>query len=171
MRRKENIHVFTATDIPQLTSSELFKLWHDQAYGIMTRGAIEIEYNRRKNSDVQYVVFIDIDKIHDLNSQYATETSDGYEIVNAMVREAFVLVRSTDLLIGAGRYQSGDECVFLIQGDPDVFCEKLMAALCGQGLSATMAYTEPLDDFEETVKRAAIKVQQAKKARPGGGRR
>ena len=146
----------------ELTQTELEQLWHDKAYGVLTRPAIEIEYNRRSAGQIHWVIFLDLDNIHNLNSQFASDTEDGYSKVDEKVRAAFASVRSTDLLV-AGRFKSGDEVVFLIAGDPERFCERLQTSLNEQGLSATMAYTQPLQDFETTIKQAAIQVKRAKK--------
>lgn len=152
------------------TPEEIKSLWSDKAYGIYTRPAIEIIYNRRAADEIHYLILVDLDNIHNLNSQYATAESDGYDIVDGFIRAAFSSVRDTDLfiLVAPGRYKSGDEVAFLIRGDPVKFCERLQESLNEQGLSATMAWTEPLADFEATAKTAAIKVKKQKQSNQRG---
>jgi len=153
-----------------LTQQELEMLWQDKAYGILTRPAIEIVFNRRSDQHFDYVVFIDVDNIHNVNDAHAVDGKNGYEITNALIRHAFEKIRKEDLLVyvNAGRHLSGDEVVFYINGNPEAFCEKLQLALNEVGLSATMAYSVPLETYEETVDVCVVKVQAAKKLNQRG---
>lgn len=155
-----------------LTQQEFESLWHDKAYGIYTRPALEIMFERRiRQGERSWAVLLDIDGIHNINAQYATSDSDGYAYTDNLLRTAFerVQIRSTDLAC-MGRYKSGDEiaCLLRIQGNPQQFCERLLGELRAQGLSATLVYLEALPTFEETFKQASILLQANKKANNRG---
>lgn len=100
-------------------------------YGILTRAAFELE--KRNLEHGQYVVFGDVDDMHQLNTQY------GYEEVNTKIRTA-LQVRSNDLLL-TGLWFSGDEIVFVISGNPEGFCKRIEQSFSDHGMSITLAHT------------------------------
>lgn len=108
------------------------RLSHDKAYNVLTRPALEIEFEHRAPAGDVYAVFIDLDGIHELNKLHGS-----YERVDAMIRRAFKM-RSGDLLL-SGRWKSGDEVVFIVRSDPTGFIDRLQRSLKKNGLSATCA--------------------------------
>lgn len=124
-------------------------------YGILTRAAFEME--KRKLTNGQFVVFGDIDNMHGLNTQY------GYEAVNQKIREA-LQVRSSDLLLN-GLWFSGDEIVFIINGDAQGFCKRVKESFAEQGMGITLAFAEVLNDMDLAIQEAAAIVQSVKAER------
>lgn len=147
----------TQEQIAQL-QAELAELKYDKAFGILTRPAVAIEY--RKNVSGGYVIFLDLDEIHELNDRL------GYAQVDRLIKRA-LKIRSTDLRL-AGRWASGDELFFYIQGNPVEFCKRLLTNLSKFGLSGTCAYTKATANIEKTVKKASDRVQQAKRENKRG---
>jgi len=139
-------------------------LKHDNAFGILTRGGLEIEY--RKLTGDQYAVFIDLDGIHALN-----EKLGSYEAVDALVRNAFASRRDDLVLTIAGKWKSGDEILFIVKADPDGFIARLHSDLAANGLSATAAYARiENNDLFAAVNIASSQVAAAKIARGITGR-
>lgn len=123
-------------------------------YGILTRAAFEIE--KRKVANGQYVIFGDVDQMHELNTQY------GYEEVNARVRKA-LQIRGTDLLV-MGLWFSGDEIVFVIRGDADGFVERVRNSFSNLGMGITLAGSEIVDGEIDIAIQIAAEAVQAQKA-------
>lgn len=126
-------------------------------YGILTRAAFEIE--KRKVKHGQYVVFGDIDRMHEMNTQY------GYEVVNEKIREA-LQIRSGDLLL-TSLYFSGDEIIFVINGDPQGFCNRIVESFRNQELGITLAFASiPWHgSIDKAIEVAASNVQAQKRNR------
>lgn len=138
------------------------KMKLDSAYGILTRPGLEIEY--RNLTGEMYAVFIDLDKIHELNNKHGSQ-----EPVDKMIRRAFKM-RHDDLLL-AGRWKSGDEIVFIVKTDPDGFSTRLQSNLKRHGLSATCSAAKIENhDLQTAVNVAMKKVYAAKKSNHRGGR-
>lgn len=116
----------------QMLQQQLAHLAVDASFNVTERKAIDFEL-RRYADDARYVVFLDVDHMHEANQEH------GYEIVNGMVRRA-VHIRHADVLIRA-RWFSGDELVFILAGNVESFCERIKKAFQNEGLSVTMAYT------------------------------
>lgn len=134
-------------------------LKHDSAFGILTRGGLEIE--ARKLTGELYAIFIDLDGIHALN-----EKLGSYEAVDALVRKAFSMRRADLVLAIAGKWKSGDEVLFIVRGDPDGFIARLHSDLAANDLSAMAAYAKiENNDLFAAVKIAAKQVAAEKKAR------
>ena len=134
-------------------------LKHDQAFGILTRPGLEIEY--RKLTGDLYAVFIDLDGIHALN-----EKLGSYGPVDAMIRNAFSMRRDDLMLVIAGKWKSGDEVLFIVKADPDGFIARLHSDLSANGLSASAAYAKiENNDLFAAVKIASSQVATAKKSR------
>lgn len=134
--------------------SENEALKHDPAYGILTRPGFEIEM--RKVTDATAVIFLDVDKFHDIND------SHGYEGANTMMRNA-LNIRHDDILLMGRRY-SGDEIVILVKGDAKRVCERVQESLNKHGLSATISYQTLNAFIEPAVQQAFKRVQDAKRA-------
>lgn len=125
-------------------------------YGILTRAAFEME--KRKFIDGQYVVFGDVDAMHQMNTRY------GYQTVNQKIRRALE-VRSDDLLL-TGLYFSGDEIVFIVKGDPEGFCNRLQNSFVKHNLSITLAHAQIVaGDMDKAIEIAAQDVQEQKRTR------
>jgi hypothetical protein len=139
--------------------AELKELSQDKAYGGLTRPALEIEH--RKHADkCQYVVFADLNKVHELNAEH------GQDKMDEMIRTAFSFtIRDADVIL-FGRWKSGDEIAFLVSGNPDGFIARLHNNLHDNGLSAIADYAKLENhDLIAAVKIASDKVFAAKKAR------
>jgi hypothetical protein len=136
-------------------------LSHDKAYNILTRPALELEFDQRAPEGDIYAVFIDLDKIHELNKIHGS-----YEKVDKMIRRAFKM-RAGDLLL-AGRWKSGDEIVFIVRSDPAGFIARLQRSLAKNGLSATCAFEKIIDNDLGKAVSAAMKTVFALK--PKGDR-
>lgn len=121
-------------------------------YGILTRAAFEIE--KRKHANAQFVVFGDIDAMHELNTQY------GYEEVNARIRSA-LQIRSSDLLL-TGLWFSGDEIVFVGRGDAQGFCERIKQSFADRAMGITLAHAQIDIDIDAAIWTAANEVQARK---------
>lgn len=160
----------------ELSEQELQMLWTDKSFGILTRPAIEITFNRRSKNRrshnyFDWVVFIDLDNIHNINAANAVNGQDGYAATDALIRQAFSnVIRKDDhfTFVNAGRHQSGDEVVFYINGNPKIFCNRLQESLKSVGLSATMAYSKPEATYQDTVNICAAKVHAAKNSNQRG---
>jgi GGDEF domain-containing protein len=133
--------------------AEIEKLRTHAPYGILTRAAFEIE--KRKFTDGQYVVFGDVDNMHQLNTQY------GYETVNEKIRTA-LQVRSEDLLL-TGLWFSGDEIVFIIRSDPQGFCNRIQSSFKEHAMGITLAFEQIANgDVDRAIDIAATSVQLQK---------
>lgn len=135
-------------------------LKRDSAFGIHTRGGLEIE--SRKLAGKLIAVFIDLDNIHGLNQRFQSQTP-----VDKLIRNAFAL-RNDDLIL-AGRWRSGDEVVFIVKANPQGFASRLQSSLNAQGLSATIAW-QPIvkHDLCGAVEKAMAKVYAAKEQNKRG---
>ena len=153
----------------QLSAEEFAMLWQDKAYNVLTRPALEIQYNRRRSSGEQmWVILLDVDNIHNMNKKFASETSDGYSEVDAIIRIIMDNIRASDPMVVIGRHKSGDElvCLIPISGDPDKFIERLEKCFADQGMSASMAYSPAIDiSYEDVTKITAITMQMNKAKR------
>lgn len=128
------------------------KLSTDPSYEIMTRQAAEIKIPAVSDS-IQFVAFLDIDYLHDLNSKI------GHEEANNRIRRA-LRVRSTDLILSPVKWYSGDEVVLLLKGSPVEFCDRLMASFEAEGMSITIAaapYSGNLMQAVEVAKREVFR--------------
>lgn len=132
-------------------------LAHDQMYGCYSRQGLELVVWPRIWMRAKWIIFADIDGMHELNSAH------GYDEVDRRIRNA-LKVRSTDLA-ATGRWFSGDEIVWVIsEGDPYGLAKRLVASLKKQGLTATFAITAVVSEkLSVNVNKAAAKVQAAKK--------
>lgn len=132
------------------------KLSIDPAYGVLYRPAIDLSI-RLVEASTRYVVFLDIDYLHDLNSRI------GHEEANSRIRRALSL-RSSDVLL-KGRLYSGDELVILLSGNPEAFCNRLSEAFRLEGMSITCSSVEYTGALLADIARAKSIVDQSKAAR------
>jgi hypothetical protein len=142
----------------------LEQLARDDAYGCYSRQGLELVAWPRIAAKAKWVIFADIDDMHQLN------TDLGYAEVDRRIREA-LQVRASDVM-ATGRYFSGDEIVWVISnGDPEGMISRLTKSLAKQNLSALFAFAPVISKkLTENVASAAARVQEAKQARGRAGR-
>jgi GGDEF domain-containing protein len=139
----------------------------DPAFGMYTRAALLAmsgsELRGRKS-----VVFLDLDRVHELNLLY------GYAEVDRRIRAAFSSnTRRSDMW--AARWWSGDEVLLVLDcgvGQVTAVVERLAHSAQEQGLSFTHAIGEWDSNGEEltsVVEHLSTQVL-AQKAQRGGGR-
>ena len=141
---------------------EVRRLSHDDAFGILTRQGLVAA--SRNGGGRRAVVFLDFDRIHELNQEL------GYENVNQRIKAVFNQpVRSSDIRLG--RWWSGDECVVLVDGSIDAaraVVNRLRAHAQQQGLSfsaATGVWDNRKEPLGGCVGRLAKEVLEKKRAR------
>lgn len=141
---------------------EVEKLSHDDAFGILTRQGLMA--NCRKGDPRKAVIFLDFDRIHELNHEL------GYENVNKRIKAIFNLpVRSSDIRLG--RWWSGDECVVLVDGDSsaaEAVLDRLRIQAQQQGLSFSAAagiWNSQEEPLGSCVEQLAKEVMEQKTAR------
>jgi GGDEF domain-containing protein len=141
----------------------------DEDYGCHNRKGLELLVWPEIKTRARWLVFFDLDYLHDLN-----EKMGGYTPVNAMIRQVLATVRSSDHK--ACRWQSGDELLLVITetetrkvDDISVaegMVKRLQKALAAQGMNATFAIVPVKSmDLVENVTPAVEKVFELKKAR------
>jgi GGDEF domain-containing protein len=142
--------------------------WDDD-YGCHNRKGFELLVWPKIKTEARWLVFFDLDYLHDLNKKMG-----GYAPVNAMIRQVMATIRSSDH--NACRWQSGDELLVAItetetrQADdvsvPEGMVKRLQEALAAQGMAATFAIVPVKStDLLENVQPAVDKVFELKKAR------
>jgi GGDEF domain-containing protein len=125
----------------------------DKIFNVYTRQGLDIKISELGN-DAKFLVFIDVDKMHDANEQY------GYEGTNTRIKNSLD-IRSTDIVIKS-RWFSGDELIILTINNPVAMLKRLHQNFIDNGLSITSAFTVFTGDLEENVKVCSDKVQAAK---------
>lgn len=128
----------------------------DPTYGILSRQGLERRWNRLSRSYERYtVIFLDLDKMHDLNEQL------GYAEVDRRIREAFACLRRSEV---CGRWYSGDEIALILpHHEARLATRRIQAALTSLGLSATFGVRAcDSRDLLANVKAASALVQQSK---------
>ena len=137
------------------------ELGWDQCFGMFTRPAF-LEICRMQPRVTRAVVFLDFDRIHELNHEV------GYEEVNRRIRAVFDgSLRRSDLV---GRHFSGDEVVVVLDTDDRAIAHKLLEGLRNRagehGLSFTYALGlwEKDKPLQEVTDRLGEKVLAQKRA-------
>jgi GGDEF domain-containing protein len=93
-----------------LLQSRIDELSWDQPFGMWTRTAF-LQFCRIMPRGTRTVIFIDLDRVHNLNSQL------GYTKVDEMIKKAFdISFRRSDLV---ARWYSGDEIIILLDTGRD----------------------------------------------------
>lgn len=139
-------------------------LAYDVNYGCYTRPGLELIVWPEIRERAQWIIFADLDKIHELNE------SIGDEEVNRRIREAFGKMRKSDV-ISAGRWYSGDELVWILcrtddrpAANPRQAARRLKAVFERFGLSATFGIARVLSyELAENVEPASKLVKRSKK--------
>jgi len=127
----------------------------DSVFGCQTRQALEMQYGQ-----IWYklggVLFLDIDKMHNLNETY------GYSEIDRRIKECLSSLRQSD--VKAFRWYSGDELViFIFDGDIEKMGIRLKSEFEKYGIG--ISYTTSniiLESLEDTVKPLSNAVQKMK---------
>src|SRR5689334_22324900 len=85
--------------------------WNDR-FGCYNRQGFEYVKWTEISAVTRFLIFLDIDHLHELNEQY-----ESYAPVDAMIKQALSIVRSTDCV--AGQLNSGDEFIIAITESPN----------------------------------------------------
>ncbi len=113
----------------EMLKEQISQLSLDPVFGIWTRNAF-LQFSQVMPRGLRVVVFLDLDKLHQLNDQL------GYEEVNRRIKSIFsVPFRRSDLI---ARWFSGDEIVILFDADEEFALRKvgqLEEAARRQGMS------------------------------------
>ena len=135
--------------------------WND-GYGCYTRQGFEKLIWPTIADNARWIIFFDIDKMHDLNAQH------GYENVNAIIKKSLAM-RGSDFM--AGQWFSGDEFIVCITDDdpkrgeskPIEFCMRLADVFQMNGAPATFVIAPVIsDNLSENIAPAHKVCQQAK---------
>lgn len=122
-----------------MTTEERIKyLSYDSAFGILTRGALELTISEIGHGAIISIYALDLNHIHTLNRQI------GYNGVNVKVRGCFKKIREKFPQLIIGRIFSGDEIAIIdFYGQGRVNLEQgIMAVFKKRGLSFKFNYTE-----------------------------
>jgi GGDEF domain-containing protein len=151
-----------------LTKQKLLDLvktlsWNDR-FGCYTRPGLEQYIWSQIQASVRYVIFLDVDDMHQLNETH------GYEGVNEIIKQSLGSLRATDYI--AGQWFSGDEFAVFVtdspqreHSNPNDLCERLRTAFHQHGASATFGIAPVTSqDLSHVVRPAFELVQNAKKA-------
>jgi len=142
--------------------------WNDR-FGCYNRQGFEYVIWPEIAPITRFLIYFDIDHLHELNDQY-----ESYAPVDAMIKAALSIVRSTDYK--SGQLNSGDEFILAITETPgrpppdraaaEGLKARLVESLAKQGMSATFAIVEVKGwDLNENLESAVAEVKAAKKAR------
>jgi GGDEF domain-containing protein len=142
--------------------------WND-GYGCYTRSGFEKLIWPNIADKARWVIFFDIDDMHDLNEEH------GYEQVNAIIRQSLKM-RETDFM--AGQWFSGDEFIVIVtdedagrrESNPIEFCVRLAEIFRADGAPATFAIAPILsNNLLANVEPAHKLCQQNKRENKRGG--
>lgn len=150
----------------------IHRLSWNQGYGCYTQAGFAAMKWPEVAHLARWIVFFDVNGVHAIN-----EAHGSYEAFNAMMRDVFSHLRSTDVV--AGQRNSGDEFVVCIlesqdeaqdkqrkEIDPEQMVARLKELLAVHGLTAMFAIREVKSQYlEDSLKPAADEVLAAKKAR------
>ena len=114
-----------------------------------------MHFARKQPREIQrFLIFIDINNLHDLNNRY------GYEEMNRRIRRLLAVpIRSSDCFVG--KFFSGDEvlCVTGIhREDAEAIVRKLGESAAANGLSFTCEIG--VWNTEEAITEAALKLAE-----------
>ncbi|MBD2771213.1 diguanylate cyclase domain-containing protein [Iningainema tapete] len=131
------------------------KLYQCPTFGCLTRQGIDAYWQSIKRKDNLSLVFLDIDNMHQLNSNL------GYQEVDRRLNRIFSMVRKDEAL---GRWYSGDELVMLINRyEAMQAANRLKTALNAEGISATFGVVKAEGEYlYDVVKKASALVQTSK---------
>jgi hypothetical protein len=136
------------------------ELSKDKAFDILTRSGLELLAWPEIASKATFVIFADIDFMHDLNG------SLGYEKVNELIRKSIHVRQETNhRLPDIGRWFSGDEIIWIIQdGDPVRMARSIRSKMIENGLSATFGIAPIVfPELDKNVSAAIRLVELAKR--------
>ena len=144
----------------------IHKLSWNEAMGCNTSLGLEHVVWPDKAHQTRFVVFFDVDGVHDLNQKHGT-----YDAFDAMIKKVLSTVRSSDVV--ARQWNSSDEflvCMIESPGrptpTPEGLVNRLTEELAKHGLTAIFESEEVKSSIlKENVKPAADRVLKAKRAR------
>jgi GGDEF domain-containing protein len=136
----------------------------DPSFGILTAPAL-----RRRVSDMNSfptpaplaAIYLDVDDMKAANSRY------GHDGVDRRIHAA-LKARSSDCVVG--RWLQGDEIVAIVPwADAIGFCDRLLAAFRGQGMSCTIAAqrVSAAMPIEQAIRQAGLLCHKTKKTQKG----
>lgn len=156
-------------DLNQYELKDLIKkLAWNKGYGCFTRTGFEEVVWPCIKDQAKWIVYLDIDGMHALNSEHET-----YDPVNAMIHEVLEITRETDFK--AGQLNSGDEVVVVlleVKGrtaplDPHGLVGRLVERFAQQGMTATYSVVPVESEDFLTNLIPAIEQVNAIKAKRG----
>lgn len=144
----------------------IHRLAWNHRFGCYNRQGFEYVKWPEIAAETRFLVFFDLDHLHELNEQY-----ESFAPVDAMIKEALSIVRKTDCI--CGQLNSGDEFVIALketqerrESNPAGLIHRLVESLAKQGMSATFAVAEVKSlDLMENLAPAIAEVKAAKRAR------
>lgn len=131
----------------------------DASYGCPTRYAVDRRWAHADKSEQRTAVFGDLRGIHAINTEFG-----GYEEVDNRVKHAMQILqlRHEDAIFG--RWKSGDEFIFIIQGnDADGFMRRVEQAFEEARLIIDMGAAEIVDHDLQQAMQVAARIAMAKK--------
>ena len=143
------------------------RLAWDPAFGMYTRAAL-LAMSGRELRGRKSVVFLDLDRVHELNLLY------GYAEVDRRIRAAFSSnTRRSDMW--AARWWSGDEVLLVLDSETDQ-TEAVVSRLAQSAKEHELSFTHAVGEWDgdadgltAVVQRLSIQVL-AQKARRGASR-
>jgi GGDEF domain-containing protein len=125
----------------------------DVQFAILNRAGINHRWHRRP-TEVDTVIFFDLDYIHDHNERW------GYDVTDNRIRAVMSQINH----YWTFRWYSGDEFGLLCAAsDAGGFADRVKLLLREQGMTATFGIAPIVDDdLEKSLSRAASLVQEAK---------
>jgi hypothetical protein len=142
------------------------RLAWNHRFGCYTRQGFEFVKWPEVKASARWVIYFDIDKLHDLNNEL------GKKEVDRRIHQALGTLRTTDYVF-AGQYASGDEFLVIVceepgrpTEDPKGLIERLAGEFKKVGIKATYGFDAVKGtDLEENVDPVADLVHEHKKAR------
>jgi len=142
--------------------------WNDK-FGCYNRQGFEYMKWPEIAAETRFLIYFDIDHLHELNEQY-----ESYAPVDTMIKDALSIVRKTDYV--CGQLNSGDEFILAItetkerpapdRESAEGLEARLVEAFAKHGITATFAIVEVRSlDLSENLEPAIVEVKAAKRAR------
>lgn len=157
-------------NLDNMTRNELLALvprlaWNPK-FGCYTRNGFEYWIWPEKASKARFILFFDIDHLHDLNKSLGSQKP-----VDEKIKQVLSIVRKTDCV--CAQWKSGDEFLIAMLGryedeevKPEGLQQRLVDELAKVGMSATFVTVEVKSwDLAENVEPAEQKMYELKAAR------
>lgn len=135
--------------------NQIKKLSIDPIWNCLTRSALQIRWTEL-TQDATGLIYIDVDKMHDLNEKY---THAG---VDKKIKTVLKNIRQNDII--SSRWLNGDEITLILKsGNPAEFSLRLIQEFKNVGIGITCAYTHEIKKSpEKTINPLDKKVQISK---------